>query len=241
MLETLEGIIINEKDYGETSKILTIITKEHGSISVISKGCKKVKSPLRSVSSKLIHGMFHLYYKEGKLSTLQNVDVINRYKNICMDLKSISYASLLLEVTLQVVKQNDDKNIYDILISSLNKMEEGYDAMVISDIALLKYLEYLGVMPVLDGCAKCGTTKSIATLSSDAGGYICNNCRINEPIVSDKAIKLVRMLYYVDIDKISKLDISEDVKKEIHSFIDRYYDRYTGLYFKTKKLLKVSE
>ena len=67
---------------------------------------------------------------------------------------------------------------------------------------------------------------------------LCNNCRTNEPIVSEKAIKLVRMLYYVDISKISKLDISDTVKLEIHDFIDRYYDRYTGIYFKTKKLMR---
>ena len=241
MVEALEGITVFEKDYGETSKILTIITKEHGTISVISKGCKTTKSPLRSVSSKLIHGVFHVYYKEGKLSTLKSVDVIDRYKNIYADLKMISYASLLLELSSQVIKQNDDSNIYDILNSALKKIDEGYDPMIISDIVSLKYLEYLGVMPSLDACSICGSNKSISTLSSDAGGYVCNNCRTNEPIVSEKAIKLVRMFYYVDIAKISKLDISDNVKLEIHNFIDRYYDRYTGIYFKTKKLLKVSE
>ena len=233
MVEALEGITVFEKDYGETSKILTIITKEHGTISVISKGCKTTKSPLRSVSSKLIHGVFHVYYKEGKLSILKSVDVIDRYKNIYADLKMISYASLLLELSSQVIKQNDDSNIYDILNAALKKIDEGYDPMIVSDIVSLKYLEYLGVMPSLDACSICGSNKSIATLSSDAGGYVCNNCRTNEPIVSEKAIKLVRMFYYVDIAKISKLDIS--------NFIDRYYDRYTGIYFKTKKLLKVSE
>lgn len=241
MIETLKGIIIGEKDYGETSKILTVITDKYGTISVISKGCKNVKSPLRSVSSKLIYGDFNIYYKEDKLSTLISVDVINSYKNICSDLKKISYASYLLEMTGQVIKQNDNKNIYHILISALEKIEDGYNPMIISDIVGIKYLEYLGVMPVIDSCAKCGTTKGIATLSSDEGGLICNNCRTNEPIVNEKTIKLIRLLYYVDIEKISKLDISDIVAHEIHDFIDRYYDRYTGLYFKTKKMLKVSE
>ena len=115
MITEVTGFIVSELEYGETSKILTIITKEHGTISVISKGCKTTKSPLRSVSSKLIHGVFHIYYKEGKLSTLKSVDVIDRYKNIYADLKMISYASLLLELSSQVIKQNDDSNIYDIL------------------------------------------------------------------------------------------------------------------------------
>ena len=46
------------------------------------------------------------------------------------------------------------------------------------------------------------------------------------------------MLEYVDISKISKLDVSDTVKKEINAFIDDYYDRYTGLYLKSKNFLK---
>ncbi len=238
MVEALEGIVVKEIDYKETSKLLKIITKKYGIVDVISKGCKNVKSPLRSVSTKLIYGTFHLHYKENKLSVLQSVDVIDTFKNIRLDYDATCYASLLLETSYQVMEQHDNENIYNILIESLYKIEEGFDPIIITDIASLKLLEYLGVMPVLDSCAKCGSTKSIATLSSDAGGYVCNNCRTNEPIVNEKTIKLIRMLYYVDISKISKLDISDDVKKEIHNFIDRYYDRYTGLRFKTKKLLK---
>ena len=46
------------------------------------------------------------------------------------------------------------------------------------------------------------------------------------------------MLKYVDISKISKIDIKEDVKKEINNFIDEYYDKYTGLYLKSKNFLE---
>ena len=46
------------------------------------------------------------------------------------------------------------------------------------------------------------------------------------------------MFYYVDIGKITKLDISDRVKYEINTFIDDYYDRYAGLYLKSKNFLK---
>lgn len=240
MIESLLGIVTQEKDYSETSKLLTVITKEHGVISVISKGCRSMKSNLRSVSTTLTYGTFNLYYKEDKLSNLVSVDVIDNFRTLKTDLTKISYASYLLELSTQVLKQVNNNLVFDILISSLTKINEGFDPLVITDIVSLKCLEYLGVMPILDCCSVCGTTKSIATLSSDLGGYVCNSCRINEPLVSEKAIKLIRMFYYIDINKIDKLDISDSVKKEIHDFLDRYYDRYTGLYFKTRKMLKVS-
>ena len=46
------------------------------------------------------------------------------------------------------------------------------------------------------------------------------------------------MFCYVDISKISKLEISEKTTKEINNFLDDYYDKYTGLYLRTKTFLK---
>ena len=37
---------------------------------------------------------------------------------------------------------------------------------------------------------------------------------------------------------ISKLKISDKVKNEINMFLNTYYDRYTGLYLKSKNFLK---
>ena len=63
------------------------------------------------------------------------------------------------------------------------------------------------------------------------------HCYRNEKIVSPKTISLIRMLYYVDISKITKLDISKEIMKEIEEFINDYYDRYSGIYLKSKTLL----
>ena len=54
MLICVEGIVINTKDYRDSSKILDIFTKEYGVIGVISKGCKSLKSNLRSISDKFV-------------------------------------------------------------------------------------------------------------------------------------------------------------------------------------------
>lgn len=237
MIIDVEGIIINSKDYKDSSKILDIFTKEYGVIGVIAKGCKSIKSNLRSVTDKLTYATFTIYYKKDKLSILSEASVINNFSNIKKDIEKISYSSFLIDLTNQVYKQCDDTNLYDLLISALIKINDNFNPLIITNIIELKYLGYLGVMPNLDGCTICGS-KSVVTLSSDKGGYLCSKCHTNEPIVSDKAIKLVRMYTLVDIDKISKLDINKDVVFEVNNFIDDYYDRYTGLYLKSKSFLK---
>lgn len=237
MIESIEGIIISEKAYSETSKIITIITKEHGIINVLAKGAKTLKSSLRSTTTKLTHGYFNMVYKENKLSTLKEVDVINYYKNIKKDINKISYATYIVELVEQVIKQVNNEEVYGNLINALNKIEENLNPSIITNIIELKCLKYLGVMPIIDCCSKCGNT-NIITISSDAGGYLCKNCRTNETIVDEKTIKLIRMFYYVDIGKIEKIEISKKISDEINYFLNAYYERYTGLYLKSKKLIE---
>lgn len=238
MISQVEGIILNTRDYGESSRILSVLTKEYGLIGVMAKGCKRLKSDIKVVSEKLSYAKLNIYYKEDKLSTLASADIINNFSNIKKDITKISFASFLLELTEQVVKQNNSKDIYSLLINALIKINDGFDALVITNIIELKYLDYLGVMPIIDGCSICGNQTSIATLSSVKGGYVCNNCLTNEKLVNDKTIKLIRLFYYVDIAKISKLEVSNLEKKEINEFLDEYYESYTGLYLKSKSFLK---
>ncbi len=48
---------------------------------------------------------------------------------------------------------------------------------------------------------------------------------------------MIRMFYYVDIKNITKLEVSNKIISEINHFLTDYYDRYTGLYLKSKEFL----
>jgi len=140
-IESFEGIILSETNYSESSKILNVLTKEHGLIGVISKGCRNMKSKLRGVSRKLIYGTFNVYYKEHGLSTLISIDLISSFQNILKDLEKISYASFILDLSLQVLRQNKDEDIYDLLKETLLKIEENLQPIVLINIFELKLLD----------------------------------------------------------------------------------------------------
>lgn len=237
-VKAVSGIVISETPYSESSKIINILTKEYGIIGVMARGARGIKSKLRSGTTKLTYATFHIYYKEKGMSTLSSVDIIDNFKNIKTDINKISFAIYITELSSQVMKHEYNIEVYNVLIAALKKINEGFDAAIITNILELKMLEYLGVKPIIDECTSCGSKTNIITISGDRGGYLCQNCRQNEYIVSDKSIKLIRMFYYVDISKISKLDISRESKKEIDMFINEYYDRYTGLYLKSKSFIK---
>ena len=68
MLEKIEGIVVSETSYGESSKIINILTLDYGIVGIMAKGAKKVKSEFRTLTSKLTYAYFHVYYKKDKLS-----------------------------------------------------------------------------------------------------------------------------------------------------------------------------
>ncbi len=238
MLKEVEGFIFKETPYGETSKIINVFTKEHGLIGIMCKGAKSLKNKNRAITLRFTYAKFNIYYKENKLSTLASGDTINPLKRINNDIVLISYLTYLVDLTTQVLKQSNNSIIYDDFINTVLKMETGLDPLVLTNILELKYLDFLGVGLNLDACAICGNKTNIATIDGDKGGYICANCLTNERIVDSKVIKMLRMYYYVNIKSISSLNIKDDIKNEINFFLDLYYDRYTGLYLKSKDFLK---
>lgn len=238
MISKVEGFILNEVPYGDTSKIINVLTKEHGLIGILCKGTKSLKSKNRATTLKFTYANFNIYYKENKLSTLIDADIIDDFINIKQDIVLIGYLNYLSELTYQVVKDGDDSNIYSIFISAIKLINEGFNPMVVTNIVEVKYLDFLGVYLNLDNCYKCGSNKNIVTVSFKHGGLICRDCYHDEEIVDLKIIKVLRNYLYVDLEKITKIDLDENIVKKINLFLDLYYEQYTGLYLQSKKFLK---
>ena len=185
------------------------------------------------------------YLKYERINYIFDIDKIikiSNNKSIMYKLKNsiinIGYATYLSDLVFQVVKQtNAHSEIFDLFINALIKINENYDALVITNIIELKLLNYLGVSPILDRCSVCDNVTNIATLSAFKHGLLCKKCVTNERIVDMRTIKFIRMYYYLDISKISKIDMDNKVKNEIDDFLNEYYSSYTGLYLNSKKFI----
>ena len=236
MLKKIRGIVVSEVPYKDSSKVLNILC-EKGVIGVISKGCKRINSPLRVISNKLTLGEYVIYYNESKLSTLKEGSILDNFNNIKNDLNKISHATYITDLVNQVMKQNADPTVFSLYLSALKKIDEGINETVVMNILEIKLLDYLGVGINLNGCAKCGSTREIVTIDPDVGGYICKKCYTNEIIYDERVRKMLRMYYLVEIDSIKELKIKDYVIDSINKFLSVYYDRYTGLYIRSKEFL----
>lgn len=233
---TIEGIVLNVTNYGETSKILNILSREYGYISVISKGSRNIKSRLMGISLKLVYANFTINYKPRGISILIEGSVINSFKYIMTDLKKMNYANFLVELTKSILKDNNNKEIFEDLKNCLLKINESFNPSLLTNIFLIKLLNFLGVKPNFSECIICGNT-NVLTYDFKTGGMVCNHCYNDTHIFQSNTLKLLKLFQSVDISKIDKLNISSlEVQREINDFINEYYETYTGIYlFKREK------
>ena len=233
MIKKIKGIVVKEIAYRDTSKIIEVLTND-GMYSIVARGAKKVNSSLFLGTSFLSYSEFCIYERDN-ISTLKSVSVMNNFKNTLKDIVRLGASSYLVNLCMQVYKQNNNSDIYNILLTGINKIDIGINTLGIINIIEIKLLKYLGLKLNLDECQVCGS-KDISYLSLDYSGYLCKNC--SKTSTDKKILKLIKLYDKVDLNKLDSFNISNEYLFVLDKFIDEYYSKYTGLYLDSKKFFK---
>ena len=241
MLTKCEGIVIRSTDYGETNKIVTLYTKEFGKIGVMARGAKKPNSRFSAVTQ-LFHYGTYLFQGSRGLGQLQQAETIESFRSIREDIFLTAYAAFIAELLDKGTEERKpSSSLYDLFYLSLHSLDEGYDPEVIMNIVELKMLHVFGFAPELDRCVNCGAQDGTFSFSVREGGLLCHRCEHIDPYrmkISPAIIRLLRVFYYMDLNRLGTISIKEETKQEIRKVLDAYYGEYLGVELKTKRFLK---
>jgi DNA repair protein RecO (recombination protein O) len=240
LLQKCEGIVIRSTDYGETNKIITIYTRELGKVGVMARGAKKPNSRLTSITQLFTYGMF-LFQKSSGLGSLQQGETILSLRGIREDIFLTAYASYIAEL-LDKSTENFEKNpyLFELLKQTLEYLNDEVDPDILLNIFEMKMLTVLGLHPQLDGCALCGNKDGTFHFSIREGGFICHRCFEHDPYrlpISQTTVKLLRLFYYFDLNRLGNISVKPETKKELKDVIQAYYYEFSGLSIKSKRFL----
>jgi DNA repair protein RecO (recombination protein O) len=236
----VEGIILKTTDYQEKSKILQVMTKEHGLISVIMKGASQYKSQAYRLAQPITHAFLSIYYQEG-LSSCFSGEVMSNFQSLKIDFQKNVYVYHLFELILKSVEKHQPiPYVYDCLLAVITAIDEIDDPIKIGLFTLvfeIKLLYFLGVAPQLDVCVECGQDKGIIDFDVYKGGLLCRNCQTNPLATSMDTIKLLMRSFYLNLDELMTLEATKHQVQELRQLIDAYYDFYLGLKTNSRKYM----
>ena len=125
MIKNSIAIVLKRFPYSETSLIVRCFVKDLGKVSFIVHGAHRKKSPMGAYFQPANCLNLVYYFKENRdLQTISKASFNYSWSNIPKDLKKISYAMAMIELTDKCLTDNDShNNLYGELFSSLKEVE----------------------------------------------------------------------------------------------------------------------
>ena len=220
------GFIFKKKDRGEANRIFTVYTKDFGKLDLLARAERKITSKLRG-------GLELFYFSElefiqGKhYKTLVDAVLIDGFKDLKKDLKTLNVLSKISEVLDSLIKEADpDEKIWDLLIEVFKKLKAEKPEIVYYYF-FWNFISILGYRPELYNCSLCQKKLSPKDIyfNDREAGLACGRCE--KPAASTKsinpdAIKIIRIILKKDWPTIKKLKIKKEEMESLKN-ISQYY------------------
>ncbi len=176
-----QAIILHTLKYSESSKIVRLLTRDLGVVSVVAKGASKPRSKFGARLQLLSEGTALIYVKANRdLHTLAEFEVENLRHELATDVRRYASASALTELVMRFAPTEQNEEIYVRLVAYLDTLEtvpaEHLETTSLS--ALWGIVCALGFEPAMDGCARDGRqiANGPASFSISDGGLLCTAC-----------------------------------------------------------------
>ena len=218
------AVVIKTQDFKENDKLVWLFTEEYGKITAIAKGAKRSKSKFLSITLPLCYGEY-LVFKGKSLFNLQEGKIRNSFQGLLNNLDKLTYSSYICElIDIALLEGEKNKSLFKEFVTTLYLLNTDaieYELLIRS--FELKLLKATGYGLDLDYCTSCKKKINVANyISLTSFGGICEECNNEHGIyISKGAYNAIKFLFNTPSDKIYKLNLSKEIKKEIEK-IDTY-------------------
>jgi len=228
------GVVLRHTDYRETSRILTLFSRDLGRITVSARGCLRPKNRERAATEMFTLGEYTLSERTGRYY-LNSASIEDAFYNLRLDVGRLAYASYFIEICESVLNEEElQPEFFDLLCASLKSLCDEQTSPEFARIFFeAKAMDILGFRPEVSACAACGgelTEK--AWFSVSTGGTVCENCHAGAPDAKPMLPGSITFLRHVldwDICRMSVLKpaqaVLDDLERTWRPFVKWHLER----------------
>ncbi len=180
-----EAVVLSKINYGDTSNIVSLFTKDYGKFSAIIKGGRNPKSKIGYITDPLNYVQLIVYKKDNReIQIISNADLISYYPNLKEDLEKLKYSQAVLELMKKLTVDHEaNVRLFKGVIRILSLFDSSKEEpVIIFGRFFIFFLTELGYELQLEKCAICGRTNLQGEdLSYNYEmGIFCSECRKNQ-------------------------------------------------------------
>lgn len=172
---TAPAIVWRRIDFRESSRIVTLLLREHGKLPALAKGAHRPDSPLLGRLDFLNEVQVRLSPDRGGLRLLLRAELVRERRPLraCRRFLAASHFAGLCDAGLP--PERADPALFDLLSGGLNLIERCPEAALpIVVLGLeVRLLAHHGALPDLDRCGSCGSPLTGGTSQGESGSLVC--------------------------------------------------------------------
>ena len=227
--EQTEAVVLRLLDYGDSDRIVTFFTVDHGKLAGFAKSARKSTKRFGNALELFSHGMVFFVRRGGNLVFIEKCDVINHHARIRNDLESTLAASYMAELVERfTIEEKPIPSLFSLFVRFLRFAETGPPSELLLRLFELSLLTETGYKPHLERCVACGThVDAIAhpLFSPQDGGILCERCAPPSSdafALSPGTVKMLLMGQRLDLDKLHRLVPSPQSLRESREFMQHF-------------------
>jgi DNA repair protein RecO (recombination protein O) len=239
-LVSTEGVVLKTHALGDTSRIVSAYTRDHGLQKFVAKGARKTPSRFGYALEPLSRSRFVFYLKPDRdLHLLSKAEVVDAVGSRLADLARLAHAQAALEIVDRLVwGEEPHPRLYDLLVQAIEGCSRApVGALPAVTLAFqLQLASELGYRPRLDRCAVDGLPVSQRRAFSPArGGLLCDRCAAREGGVvylSPEALASLALLLsrpVLEAGEYIELPRAGELLRVIEDFFRMHFQRFQGL------------
>jgi DNA repair protein RecO (recombination protein O) len=241
-IEKASAIILHSRRYGETSKILSLFTRQFGKLSLMAKGSRSIKSRHLGALEPYNHISLVFYRKESRdIQYLREVDIIDSFPSVHQQLGKMALAAIACEIVERTEAiEHVNPELFRLLLVVLRTLETATSGQKnIIRAFLLKFLRLYGLAPELRYCAKCGREDIDDRLyfSYSDGVFSCDLCGAIDGPVFEMSKQTLHFLRWFDRSPLSRAN-EANVSRSTGQIIDNFLLTYSRYHIEGLKTLK---
>jgi DNA repair protein RecO (recombination protein O) len=227
-----EAVVLRSLDYGETSQIVTLFTREKGKLGVMAKGARRPKSSFGATLQPMAYTQVVFYYKPTRtLQTLSESSHVESFHSLRRDLKSITVGLRIVELVDALMEEEDAQpEVFALLVRTLRRLDAAETRVTnLWLYAQLRLARMLGVAPAVERDRVEAVTGDEGLLSLADGGVYPDSGRDAAPAEPRRASRAALRAYAVcaraDLDTVMRLEMTPAVRREVQALV-RDFLRY---------------
>ena len=242
----VNGVVLRELQMKESDKVLTVLTKELGVISIYAKGAMRLKNKFHSSTGLFTYSEFVVFEGKGDRMYQLNEAVTKKvFYNLSTSIENISLAMYMSELVCESVVPDEVSN--DILRLFLNCLhmlcEEKWSPLMTKAAFEMRLMSDIGYRPDMVGCRRCRRYENeMFFFDVDSGNIICPECRQAYEtgyIPAEGAVILaLRYLALADLEQMFGFKVSGLSLIRLGQICERYVFSKTKDSYKTLDFLK---